>query len=946
MKCTAIVNGSPCGGDVVDGTCEECFADYSSAPLVAPSGEPNDPTAVSGSDPARPSGNSTVKSGTRSQNGSSRLGSGRSAAAALGLVAQRKPRNFSKSNSRTRSQMAGIGRNYIQVPEVEQSDPRSLIKQKYLKGAVAARTCTGDDKELGCATNSRDKPEKKWAPRPHADFPILRKTEEGLYVDKGICPKCSKPFDFTALEPMPLMEGELVAAQYDVLGVRAKGGCGYIYVAKDRDLSAKPDPANPTKQPAEQYAVIKAQITRSERDDAVSAAEKQMLANLRHPTIVSIYRFTEHKGQPMLITEWLDGVTVEQIWDKAKAVLNIARAAKANGGKLTEAQIANAVQGDISSSEAAALVNVPITLDLLKDVTKVTLTQEQVDDPKMGAILAPQAVAYVLAMCESMIFLHEQRVPVLNPDIKPGNFMVRKKGTTTTMTQFDAGGWILATDMTANITSTIGFAPKEVDAWVDNYDQHVTALELAREAKKTGGKLTLAQVTHTAGTSLRPDQMAALTLGTMTTAKIAEIAEVELTDKQVSDPNFKFIGCDVSVYSDQYSLARVAAVLANGFDYTGAYRYSLPENLTNFNNYPSYAAWVRRATAADPADRFASVADWAEQGWGVLREMVAIDSGESKPWTSGIFDNDISGGSDQADFHLLPGLKVDEDDTARGAIDAILKSTTSPAETRMLLEKAVVDFPKSREAKLRLANQLIDTGELSEASSQLQTLAEYDPDDWRNAWYIGKLALAQKDFSKAAQLFDSVVTMLPGEPAAKLALGLAAELSGDLVKAITAYDLVTLVEPQYATAAFGHARCLMKENNRVGALKALKRVPGGHIAHVPAEMECARVCFDTSAGIPSLEDLQQAESIIGNLKVTGLTVQRLRSDLLLAAIKVVESGALKGSKTKLLGVPLEVKALGKASCHELLQGRHECPDAQSVEALVREAHLRRPITTF
>jgi len=49
----------------------------------------------------------------------------------------------------------------------------------------------------------------------------------------GFCRNCGTRFSFTPkLEP-----GELVAGQYEVLGCLAHGGLGWIYLARDRNVS-------------------------------------------------------------------------------------------------------------------------------------------------------------------------------------------------------------------------------------------------------------------------------------------------------------------------------------------------------------------------------------------------------------------------------------------------------------------------------------------------------------------------------------------------------------------------------------------------------------------------------------------------------------------------------------------------------------------------------------
>src|SRR6185437_12507928 len=351
---------------------------------------------------------------------------------------------------------------------------------------------------------------------------------------------------------------------------------------------------------------------------------------------------------------------------------------------------------------------------------------------QLGAAMpVAQAMAYVLGMAESMEVLHGQKIPVLNPDIKPANWM--HKGNR--LIQIDAGGWLLSTDTQSNVTSTVGYAPREVD-------------DAGRDSEPT-------------------------------------------------------------VYSDQYSLGRVAFVMAHykwapqgTAEWEKKYRWSLPETTDLFTKYPSYEAWLRRACAPDRNNRFASVSEMIEQGWGVLREIVAIDAIEAgdpsvKPWQSPNFDNDVSSGSQEISIRMLPGLKIDVDDKAKGEIETILKSSVDGKTMLEMFEKVAGDdnYKHSFEAKLRLANHHIDLGNLDKAEQMLVEISQNDTDDWRISWYYGKLFMAKKDYANASLHFDTVVGMLPGEPAAKLASGMAAELQGEFAKAINSYDLVTKVEP-------------------------------------------------------------------------------------------------------------------------------------------------------
>jgi serine/threonine-protein kinase PknG len=749
--CEIITNGKKCGGTIADGFCTECGAIYDDAILPAV------PETASSPTPAGTIGGNSL----RSNRGSSRrIALGRSAAAVQGLTNVH--RLGGNSSQRSSSRRRNLGGGFVDVPPVPEADPLRLLTDKW-NVPVEQRFCAN--------------------PAHQGPVPLNRRDREGKILDSGVCTKCGTPYSF------PISPGTVIANQFEVVGTIAKGGCGYVYLVKDLDVG--------------QWAVVKGVLTNSDEDRQAAVAEKAMLAKLRHPAVVTILGFKTYQGQPLIAMEFIDGQTVEQIYE-------------ANGAPLPVAQ----------------------------------------------------AIAYVLAMCQASIFLHEQKPPVYNPDIKPGNYMV--KGSRLIM--IDAGGCVLANDPTPTVTSTVGFAPREVD----------------------DGSIDL----------------------------------------------------QLSPQSDIYSLGRVLLVLSNVVDFKAVYRYSIPDGLANFDKYPSYAAFIKRATAEKPEDRFNSVAEMESQLWGVLREVVAIDSGASKPLPSDEFDSDTSGGASEPSWRLLPGLKVNAEDPAHGEIETALKAAISADQLLTLLEPVEAKYPKSREAKLRRASALIEVGQFGEAERLLGELALDDPFDYRPVWYRGRLALAAADFGKAVEYFSSVVFQLPGEPAAKLGLGLAAELARDEVTAITCYDLVMLVEPSYTMAAFGHARCLLKEGNRIGAVKALRRVPQSSIAHVPAEMQAARALLTSTPAKPTREDLIAAAAIIGGVRQDNYAWHRLVADLYLSALDAVLTGSVQPDKSaNLLQVPFIERSLREACEGHLMACAHLGSDADR-EQTVAEALAVAPRRLF
>ncbi|MFF8377131.1 tetratricopeptide repeat protein [Streptomyces sp. NPDC015661] len=99
-----------------------------------------------------------------------------------------------------------------------------------------------------------------------------------------------------------------------------------------------------------------------------------------------------------------------------------------------------------------------------------------------------------------------------------------------------------------------------------------------------------------------------------------------------------------SVASDLYTVARTLAVMTFDFQgYTNVFVDSLPdpEHIEVFRTYESYYRFLVRATDPDPARRFASAQEMAEQLTGVLREVVALQSGRPRPALSTLFGTEV-----------------------------------------------------------------------------------------------------------------------------------------------------------------------------------------------------------------------------------------------------------------------------------------------------------------
>ncbi|MFE7614966.1 tetratricopeptide repeat protein [Streptomyces sp. NPDC057496] len=362
-----------------------------------------------------------------------------------------------------------------------------------------------------------------------------------------------------------------------------------------------------------------------------------------------------------------------------------------------------------------------------------------------------------------------------------------------------------------------------------------------------------------------------------------------------------------SVASDLYTVARTLAVLSFDFQgYTSVFVDSLPdpENIEVFRTYESFYRLLVRATDPDPARRFASAAEMAEQLTGVLREVVSLQTGRPRPALSTLFGTEVR----VTDTQLFPEQTEDVSrlgarpaapaPSGRGAAQlppagpsaggapAAIPAPRNPAAatsahapagspTAVLdVRSASLALPVPRvdasdpnagflaglmtiapteligalrsvpsaslETRLRELRARLELDEPDSAERMLTELERQHPDDWRVVWYRGVTALVTGDHDSAALSFDAVYDAFPGEPAPKLALGVCAEVLGQLDNAAEYYRLVWTADPGFVSAAFGLARVRLAAGDRVGAVEALESVPEASIHCTAARVAAVR----------------------------------------------------------------------------------------------------------
>ncbi|MFC8224430.1 tetratricopeptide repeat protein [Streptomyces sp. NPDC057287] len=830
------------GGELYCGTC-------GLAPVVSPTGMVSSPpTGIAGggraaggkgssSSSQRTGSQASARSSSRSST-SRRSVSGRLSRSLSGNSTSRSVSvRSSGSSTGSTSGRGRLGAGLVLVPDVPRPDPHAAVME-----------------------NPEVPERKRFCSRSDCGAPVGRARGDRPGRTEGFCTKCGHPYSFVP----KLRGGDIVHGQYEVAGCLAHGGLGWVYLAVDRAVS-------------DRWVVLKGLLDTGDQDAMAAAiSERRFLAEIEHSNIVRIYNFVEHLDQR---TGSLDGyIVMEYVGGKA-----------------------------------------------LKEIANERRTPAGRRDP----LPVEQACAYGIEALEALGHLHSRNL--LYCDFKVDNAIQ----TEDQLKLIDMGAVRRMDDDESAIYGTVGYQAPEV--------------------AETGP----------------------------------------------------------SVASDLYTVARTLAVLTFDFQgYTNVFVDSLPDpdNIEVFRRYESFYRLLVRATDPDPARRFSSATEMAEQLTGVLREVVALQTGRPRPALSTLFgteprvtDTELfaeltddvsrlgartgpSGGAGRfgrrrasgptttlpapalpaapavaavpaapfgagpvyaPDTHVrgstgsgpvagaqayapplpvvpapraavvaptpLPGLspgggprlaafdaratslalpvpRVDPNDPNAGFLAGVM--TSAPAE----LISALHSVPAaSLETRLRELRARLEMNELASAVRALTVVESQHPDDWRVVWYRGIASLVTGDHENAALSFDAVYDAFPGEPAPKLALGVCAEVLGQLDNAAEYYRLVWATDPSFVSSAFGLARVQIAAGNRAAAVHTLESVPESSIHYTAARVASVRARLrERAPHEPLIHDLSAAADQVTALQGYGLDAvrrERLSTEVLGTALDWVLSGS-------------------------------------------------------
>ncbi|MEE4545086.1 tetratricopeptide repeat protein [Streptomyces sp. V4-01] len=297
----------------------------------------------------------------------------------------------------------------------------------------------------------------------------------------------------------------------------------------------------------------------------------------------------------------------------------------------------------------------------------------------------------------------------------------------------------------------------------------------------------------------------------------------------------------------------------------------------------------RATDVTAPERRFVSARQFAEQVGGVIRQIVAAPpTGLRVSRASGLFGSvteSLHGGLGAArpfGHWAAAGLTADGLLTLSAPFASPLPEDIAvalPAPLADPEEPVVAERAASGLAACRLALRHGDTDLARLALDDAPLPAGH----WLRSWYRGLIALARGDCEAATGQFMAVRRTLPGELVPQFALGLCAELGGDLQVAQSHYDTVFDTAPALGAAGFGLARVHLLAGRRAAAVATAERLAQEFRYEREARIAGVRLRVSVIAGpdlaAPTADDLARARAAVDELDLDGAAAAGLIAEI-------------------------------------------------------------------
>jgi serine/threonine-protein kinase PknG len=260
------------------------------------------------------------------------------------------------------------------------------------------------------------------------------------------------------------------------------------------------------------------------------------------------------------------------------------------------------------------------------------------------------------------------------------------------------------------------------------------------------------------------------------------------------------------------------------------------------------------------------------------------------------------------------------------------------------LEAEGIDLSESIGLPLMEVRALLDLGNVTKAMSKLDELAEQVGWRWRLVWFRGVAELLTGDYEAARKDFTEVLDMFPGELAPKMALAATAELAGTEDERAF-YETVWRTDDSVISAAFGLARALSVEGDRIAAVRTLYEVPATSRHFTTARLTSAVTLLSGRSTNEITEaQIRDAARRVEALPETEPRVLQIRALVLGAAMDWLTEH--EASTNHILGFPFTEHGLRLGVETALRALARLAPTQAHRYALVDMANAVRPMSTF
>jgi serine/threonine-protein kinase PknG len=212
--------------------------------------------------------------------------------------------NSAMASQATAPSMASVRSTRTATAETRRSQSRrtATVRSRLGVGLVTIDPIPIADPSAALMVNATVSEDKRYCAA--CAEPVGRSRGERVGKDNGFCGKCGKPFDFSP----KLGKGDIIGGQYEVAGALAHGGLGWIYLARDRNVSNR-------------WVVLKGLLDSGDADAlAAAVAEQRFLASVEHPAIVKIFNVVQYDGAGYTVMEFVGGKSLKTILkDRLKA---------------------------------------------------------------------------------------------------------------------------------------------------------------------------------------------------------------------------------------------------------------------------------------------------------------------------------------------------------------------------------------------------------------------------------------------------------------------------------------------------------------------------------------------------------------------------------------------------------------------------------------------------